>query len=155
MKKDEHFEPEGELGRDSAAVVSLFESREGDLWVGTTTGLSQLKAGKLVWSAGKEKLAFPDVRAIAQSPDGTIWFGMLGGGLGCYHGELKQFRKRDGLISDFVQCLLAEPDGSLWMGTAENGLARLKNGKFTDVGARQGLSDRSITHLVDDGVGNR
>jgi len=153
VQKEERFESVGELGQ--AAVVSLFESHGGDLWVGTTSGLNQFKQGKLVWSVGKEKLAFPDVRAIAEGPDGTIYFGMVGGGLGSWHdGQLKQFRKRDGLVSDFVQCLLAEPDGSLWMGTADSGVARLKEGKFSSVGANQGLSDRSITHLVDDGVGN-
>jgi signal transduction histidine kinase/ligand-binding sensor domain-containing protein len=153
-KSEDRFLPLGEMGQIKAAAVALFESHVGDIWVGTTEGLSQFKEGKLIYSVGKEKLTFPDVRAIAESLDGTIWFGMLGGGLGSYHnGEVKQFRKKDGVVSDFVQCLLAESDGSLWMGTSDNGLARLKSGSFSGVGASQGLSDRSISHLVDDDAG--
>jgi signal transduction histidine kinase len=125
------------------------------VWIGTTTGLHRYEGGKLTWFAGKELLALPDVRAIAESPDGTIWFGMLGGGLGYLKdGVLKQFRKQDGLSSDFVLALCAEADGTLWLGTSDNGLCRLKQGKFATISIKQGLLAGIISQIIDDDAGN-
>jgi len=151
----DRFEPFGGLTSKGAAVTALFEDSHGDLWVGTTTGLHKYTGQELTWSAGKEKLVLPDVRAVTEAPDRAIWFGMLGGGLGFLKdGALKQFRKQDGLGSDFVQCLLADKDGTLWIGTSDNGLVRWRKGKFASIAARQGLPSRSLSHLVDDGAGN-
>jgi len=55
-------------------VVALYEGRQGELWIGTTVGLQRYEAGKITWSAGKEQLASPDVRTIAETPDGALWF---------------------------------------------------------------------------------
>jgi ligand-binding sensor domain-containing protein/signal transduction histidine kinase len=155
VKRDDRFLAEGELSQITAPVVSLYEGKDGELWVGTTSGLYRYEAGKLTWSAGKDKLPFPDVRAITQTPDGVIWFGMTGGGLGRLEdGKIKQFRKADGLGSDFVVCLYAEPDGTLWAGSSDHGLTRLKQGRFASITTAQGLPSDIICHIVDDGRGN-
>jgi signal transduction histidine kinase len=156
VKKGDRFESEGELGKITAPVVSLFEGQQGEVWIGTIAGLYRYEVGKITWSAGKERLVLPDVRAIAQTADGTIWFGMSGGGLGSINkeGVLKQFRKKDGLGSDFVISLHAGTDGTLWIGTSDNGICRLKQGKFTTISTEQGLPSRLISQIVDDGGGN-
>ena len=80
---------------------------------------------------------------------------MLGGGLGCLKdGALKQFRKQDGLSSDFVLALYAEADGTLWIGTSDNGLCRLREGKFATISTPQGLLASIISQIADDGAGN-
>lgn len=146
--------PEG-LNQITAPVVALYESAQQDLWAGTTAGLYKIQHDRITWSAGKERLALPDVRAITETPDGTLWFGMSGGGLGSLKdGALRQYRKSDGVGSDFVLCLEAEPDGSLWFGTSDNGIGRLKNGVFGFVSAARGLRLGAISHLVDDGAGH-
>ena len=97
FKNGDRFEPEGELTKDAAAVLALFESSHGELWVGTTAGLYRYENGKRAWFAGKNELVLPDVRAITETRDGTIWFGMVGGGLGSFKdGQLRQFLKKDG-----------------------------------------------------------
>jgi len=155
VKRGERFVSEGDLGQITAPVVSLYEGSQGALWIGTTAGLYRYEGGKLTWSAGKERLAFPDIRAITQTPDHTLWFGMSGGGLGRLRDDqIQQFRKTDGLGSDFVACLYAEPDGTLWMGTSDHGLARLKQGRFATITSAQGLPSDIICHIVNDGRGN-
>lgn len=136
-------------------VVSLFEDHQGDLWIGTTTGLHRYHQGTSVWFAGKDKLQLPDVRAITETPDGTLWFGMSGGGLGCWrNGALRQFRKADGLASDFVVCLYADADNTLWIGTSDHGLSRFKEGKFAVVTTTNGLPTPVIFQIADDRAGN-
>jgi ligand-binding sensor domain-containing protein/signal transduction histidine kinase len=155
VKRGDRFVAEGDLSQITAPVVSLYEGKDGELWIGTTAGLYRYEAGKITWSAGKDKLAFPDIRAITQTSDGTLWFGMTGGGLGRLEdGKIKQFRKADGLGSDFIVCLYAEPDGTLWIGSSDNGLTRLKQGRFAKITSAQGLPSEIICHIVDDGRGN-
>jgi len=155
VKNGERFETPPELSQLTAPVVSMYQGSKGELWIGTTLGLNRYEDGKITWSAGKDKLALPDVRAITESADGTLWFGMSGGGLGALKdGVLRQFRKSDGLGSDFVLCLAVEPDGDLWFGTADNGVGRWRKGKFAKVGAEQGFPSGAISHIVDDGAGN-
>jgi signal transduction histidine kinase/ligand-binding sensor domain-containing protein len=154
-KEGERFVARPEFEVVGGAIVSLFEGRHGELWVGTPTGVYRFENHKLTWSAGKDRLELCDVRAIAETSDGTVWFGMLGGGLGSLqHGMLTQLRKGRGMTSDFVQCLYADHDGTLWIGTADVGLARLKNGKITRIGSAQGLPSEVMSHIVDDEAGN-
>lgn len=154
-RKDERFETPSIFAEITAPVTALYEDKGHDLWVGTRTGIRHYHQSKLVWSAGQDKLAFPDVRCITETEDGTIWFGMSGGGVGSLKGDtLKQFRKTDGLGSDFIVCLYADPDGSLWLGSSDNGLSRLKDGRFATISTVQGLPNPIICHVLDDGAGN-
>lgn len=154
-RKQDHFEVLDALSQITEPALALYEDRDGALWIGTTSGLHRYQAGKLTWSAGKEKLLLPDIRAIVESADGTLWFGMKGGGLGSLKdGRLTQFGKKDGLGGDSVMCLYPELDGTLWIGTSDNGLTRLKNGRFALVTVTNGLPTSVINHVVDDGAGN-
>lgn len=154
-RNSERFESVGDLSRITAPVTALYQGRGGEIWIGTQEGLHRYEAGHLVWFAGKDKLALPDVRTITESSDGTLWFGMYGGGLGALReGALKQFRHADGLSSDLLNCLYADTDDTLWIGTADNGLTRLQRGKFSTISSAQGLPSKVICHIVDDGVGH-
>ena len=154
-RRGDRFETPPELKGITAPVVSLYQDRHGELWIGTTIGLYRYEPGKPAWFAGKDRLAFPDVRAITEAPDGAIWFGMSGGGLGCLRGDtLQQFRKRDGLGSDFVICLNADADGTLWAGTSDNGLMLVHNGQFATINSKQGLPSPVVSQLIDDGRGH-
>jgi signal transduction histidine kinase len=154
-RKGDRFESPGDLAKITDAVLSLYQGRKGELWVGTRSGLHRYEKGVETWYGGPDKLAQPDVRAIAESADGTIWFGMSGGGLGSLkNGKLRQIRKADGLGSDFIISLYADPDGTLWLGSSDNGLTRSKDGKFSVLTAAQGLPNRIISGIVDDGAEN-
>jgi signal transduction histidine kinase/ligand-binding sensor domain-containing protein len=155
LKNGDRFQTPDALAQVTAPVPALYEGHNGELWIGTTTGVHRYQNGSINWSAGKDQLAFPDVRAIAQSPDGTLWFGLSGGGLGVLtNGLTRQYRKQDGLGSDFVISLYADPDGTLWIGTADNGLTRLRRGRFANINPAKGLPTSLINHIVDDGAGN-
>jgi ligand-binding sensor domain-containing protein/signal transduction histidine kinase len=138
----------------SAGVMALYESKAGELWIGTTAGLQRYANGKLAMIADQHELKVPDVRAITESTDGTLWFGTSGGGLAALKdGALKHFLKEDGLSSDLVYCLDADAGETLWIGTADNGLCRMKNGKISTISLGEDLPSRAIYHIVDDGNG--
>ncbi len=154
VREGQSFRTWPESQRIDAPVRALYEGRHGEVWIGTDRGLHRYERGTIVWSAGTDKLAFPDVRAITESADGSLWFGMSGGGLASLkNGALRQFRKQDGLGTDVIVALCADGD-SLWLASSENGLTRLKDGKFAHIGAAQGLPWNVLCHIVDDGTGN-
>jgi signal transduction histidine kinase/ligand-binding sensor domain-containing protein len=155
MRNGDRFESPGDLAKITEPVLSLYSGRHGELWIGTRRGLHRYEGGKLVWSAGTDKLFLPDVRAITETPNGQLCFGMHGGGLGLLKdGTLKQIRKADGMGSDYVVCLTADTDGTLWIGTSDNGLIRLKKGRFVVINSERGLPSNIIYHIVDDGADN-
>jgi signal transduction histidine kinase/streptogramin lyase len=141
--------------KPTAAILALYQDKQGAMWIGTQSGLARCANGQYTWFTRKDGLVLPDVRAITEDMKSNIWFGMSGGGLGRLEdGKLTQFRKQDGLASDFVWSLLAEKDGTLWIGTFGGGLCRFKKGHFSTISMRQGLPNNVICHIADDGRGN-
>jgi signal transduction histidine kinase/ligand-binding sensor domain-containing protein len=150
-REENHFSRPKAFDAITSPVLALFESRSGAVYIGTQTGLYRWREGLVELVAGKDQLAFPDVRAITETPDGTLWFAMSGGGLGAWKdGTVRQWRKADGMPTDSALCLRSECDGTLWIGTLDRGLCRLKAGKFSVIGPEQGLPATSISHIVDD-----
>ncbi|MBL9171016.1 MAG: hypothetical protein JNN07_25010 [Verrucomicrobiales bacterium] len=136
-------------------VTSLFVSPQGGLWMGTQKGVRYWKAGEVRKFA--ENWERSDVRALVEAPGGEVWFGMSGGGLGRLNrdGTTSVWRQRDGLPSDYVWSLLLDSEDSdiLWIGTFGGGLCRLRSGKISVIGEKQGLPNSVLTHLVEDGRG--
>jgi signal transduction histidine kinase len=50
--------------------------------------------------------------------------------------------------------LYPDPDGTLWIGTADNGLCRLRDGKFSTISAVQGMPASIISEIAEDDAGN-
>jgi ligand-binding sensor domain-containing protein/signal transduction histidine kinase len=154
LRHGDKFQVAPGLEGNRTPMTALLHGRDGELWVGTGSGLLRYEDGRTVWYGRKQGLKVPDVRAVHEDAERTVWFGMSGGGLGCLkNGLLKQYRKEDGLASDFVLCLHEDAGGALWIGTA-NGLSRLKNEQFSNIGAREGLQRKTISHIEDDGLGS-
>jgi hypothetical protein len=60
---------------------------------------------------------------------------------------------RDGLSSGLARSLYEDNDGTLWIGTYGGGLNRLRDGRITTYGTREGLFNDTIYHIADDGRG--
>lgn len=82
-----------EDGLASDRILSLAESEDGSLWVGTEDGFSQLSDVKFPIFGATEGLADDNCLAVAASPRGGIWAGTANG-ISCY---------RDGHLSSFGQ----------------------------------------------------
>jgi len=79
------------------------------------------------------------VVALEVDRDGVVWVGTWGGGLSRYDGRAwKSYTTREGLPGNHVFMLHLDPKGRLWAGT-NNGLARMKDGRFEVMTVSQGL----------------
>jgi ligand-binding sensor domain-containing protein/signal transduction histidine kinase len=134
-------------GLIDAGVRVLCEDRKGDLWIGTSRGLSCLSHGK--FSHDKRD----GVRAILEDRAGVLWFGTENG-LDCRQNDKwTHFGKQDGLSDDPINAVYEDNDQTLWVGTANGGLNRLRNNRFTAYTTRQGLFSDEIFSIVEDDEG--
>jgi signal transduction histidine kinase/ligand-binding sensor domain-containing protein len=138
-------------GLTSNLILSIYEDREGSIWVGTEAGgLNLLKSKKFNTYTTKDGLPNDLVKAIYQDVQGGIWIGSNGGGLTLFkNNKFRTWTTRDGLSSDVVLSLAGAADGTIWIGTPD-GLNRFKDGKFQTYTFAEGLSNDLVRSVLVD-----
>ena len=121
-------------GLTSDLIITLFEDREGTIWVATPNGLDQFRespVGSLSESAG---LSSATATSILAARDGTIWIGTADGLDRWKDGRMRIYRTPSvpGLPNDSIQSLFEDEAGRIWV-SRYGGLAVLENDRFTAV----------------------
>jgi signal transduction histidine kinase/ligand-binding sensor domain-containing protein/CheY-like chemotaxis protein len=107
------------------------------------------------WRTG-DGLPLDSVTSIAQTGDGYIWVGTPHG-LARFDGvrfTIHHEANTRAFVSSRVLALLVDRDDNLWIGTDGGGLVRWKDGRFSNYGADQGLSNPVVSSLIEDSEGN-
>jgi diguanylate cyclase (GGDEF)-like protein len=124
-------------------IKSLAPGREGSLWVGTRSSLTQLKDGEFHPYFTAES----PINSILEAQDGTVWVGSQNGLYSLRGGRVRRFTSADGLPSNTITKVLEAADGTLWLGTRQ-GLASWSNGRFRSYGASDGVPVEPISSLA-------
>ena len=129
-------------------MYSLYEDREGTLWVATKHGLNQFLDGLTIPYTTSEGLPSNNTGPVLQDSRGIVWVGTLGGGLGRFDGHrFVALTTRNGLASDSIYALAEDGAGDIWVGTAA-GLNRLRDGRVADTWTtREGLPGNVVRAL--------
>lgn len=119
---------------EDAMILSLFESREGDLWVGTFNGLWVYNpvSGRDEWffhdPLDASSLSHNRVNTIVQDFRGNIYIGSLGG-IDVYKPQTNSFEAfpfktidEFSLNSIFVNVVEIDDEGNVWIGTEKGGV---------------------------------
>jgi len=120
-------------GTEVTGISSLFQDREGFLWLGTANGLVRYDGYRFVLppprSGGAALPADLSVYPAIEDSRGEIWIGTHGQGLfkfDKYAGTFIQYRhdpqRSDSLSGDIVLAVQEDRNGNLWVGTRLNGL---------------------------------
>jgi ligand-binding sensor domain-containing protein len=142
-------QPQG-LTQDS--VLSLLQSRDGYLWVGTRGGLARFDGVQFTTfdDRNRSQLGENEVWALEEGEDGSLWIGTFGGGVSrLKDGQFTIYTTRDGLSNDVVRALTTDGRGGMWIGT-EQGLSHLSGGKFRNYNAEDGLGTGQVDSLFRD-----
>jgi signal transduction histidine kinase/DNA-binding response OmpR family regulator/ligand-binding sensor domain-containing protein len=140
-------------GLSDGRVLSLYEDREGSLWVGTVSGLDRFRDTRFTTFTVKEKLPSNLTATATETRDGSLYVFCTGGGLARIRNNVvTPFTLSQGLPSVYGNGLFESRDGSLWMGTT-GGLTRYKDGKFTQYTAHGRLSNCYISAINEDDEG--
>ena len=127
--------------------AQIFETREGEMWVGSTKGLFRLQHDSIerVYTM-EDGLASNTVLAITQARDGSLWLG-TGSGLSHFrNGSFTNYataKARNG-YGPRVDWVHEDAAGTLWLGSAGYGLGRLREGQIFWAGTTQGLNDNVV-----------
>ncbi|KRE86029.1 hypothetical protein ASG75_10875 [Rhodanobacter sp. Soil772] len=130
--------------RDGAPnpVITLAQTRDGFLWLGTPTGLVRFDGAAFDASVG-EQLPSPNIYTLFADDD-VLWIGYAFGGISSlHHGQLVNYDMK-GLPGGSIHGIARRPDGVLWA-AATKGLMRLVDGRWQALGDDAGFPGH---HLV-------
>ena len=149
-----------------AAVRVIYEDRQDNIWLGTSTALILWKDGKFSRFTTAEGLVGNTVRAIIEDHEGNLWIGTNEGLSRWRDGKFTNFTTRNGLPKNIVISLYEDAAHNLWIGTGGGGLSRLPlvGNKNPDQSSstlnlhsydtKRGLFDDDIFEIVEDNFGN-
>ena len=129
---------------------SLFEDREGTIWVATTAGLERFREPAVTTISAKQGLSSDLTQSVIAATDGSIWVATHDGLTRWQNGRFSIFRKTSGLPDDVAQSLFQDDRGRVWVST-DHGLAYFKDGKFVAV---NGVPRQEVYSITGDKAGN-
>lgn len=136
-------------------VWAILESRDGSIWVGSTSGLCRIANETISKIKLPENLSTHEIGSILEDRNGRIWVGTNGGGLVLVKkrggGFESEYLGPEGLQ---IVALFEDRKGAVWVGTIKNGLFRYHEDKRTRFSTENGLSTTNVRCLFEDRFGN-
>ena len=109
-------------------IQAMMLDRSGQLWFGTSTGVSiassevdQPFAAHALSFMTVEGLVSDNIQAMCEDSDGRLWFGTSSGGVNFSDRSWQTFTTGSSLPDNVITALATDRDGNLWVGT-RNGL---------------------------------
>ena len=148
---------EGLIGNKTR--VSL-QTKNGDLWSGTTTGLSLIKPdGTIKNFTASEGFDCEYIMCLYEDPVGQIWVGTDGGGIYIInnYSVIKKFTTQNGLAGNVVFKIMQDKKGDFWACTG-TGISYIKANlsnplseiSFFNFTSENGLQSDSIFQMLPD-----
>jgi len=149
-------------------ISTLFQDREGNIWVATPDGLDRFREYAAPTISVKQGLSTADVASVLAAKDGSVWLGTVDGLNRWYNGEITIYRKRSaravsggavkvpreitdsGLPEGGLNSLFEDDRGQIWVST-RGGVARTQNGRFIPV---RSVADGIVHSMAGDSEGN-
>lgn len=146
-----------EDGLPSSGLVTLAQTRDGYLWIGSDAGLVRFDGARFDVFDSENTAAFRNnlIRCLYQDDDGHLWIG-TDAGLIRYDGESFVRHGVDvtpGMTSDHVRSITQDSHGALYFGTRGGGLMRMRDGEFNSWGIDDGLPSDHVSALLEDRQG--
>ena len=140
-------------GRTGNAMVISMMEKDGELWIGTSSGLlvRDIDAHTFDDQTGVEerqyKLSGHTIREIFEDREGNVWVGTANGGLRAwmtYGGHFNRYISNGGehsLAGTSIRAVCEDRQGFVWTGSEEGLVSRFdpSSGEFTDFSARTGI----------------
>jgi len=134
-------------------VRSLFTAKDGTIVVGTRTGLSAVRDGKIVTAPVAWKALSGVIRGYLERSDGSTW--VSGSALWRLEGDtVVRISDNLGLHGEGFTNVLEWVDGTVWVGSSEGVHCIRADGTVESFGMAAGLSNTRVTDLQFDREGS-
>src|SRR6185312_14384285 len=137
-------------GLSGDIVLSLFEDREGSVWVATTGGLDRFRELPVSTISVRQGLPSDVTSAVLAAADGSVWIGTHDGLTRWRNGKVKTYLRASGLPDDSVQSLFQDHSGRIWVFT-DRGLGYLRRGRYIAI---PGVPGGEVNSIAGDDAGN-
>ncbi len=117
-------------GLPNNRIWSMLEDREGNLWVGTSGGLSRMRATPFSSLTMRSGLSDDYVRAVLEDKLGNLWVGTSNGLTRIKGNDVAVLDETNGLPTASILSL-AEVNQQLWAGTYGAGVSVIENDRVT------------------------
>jgi ligand-binding sensor domain-containing protein/signal transduction histidine kinase len=134
-------------------IQNIIEDRDGNMWFGTTGGVTKYDGRYFTNYSKKNGLIDDNVLYQMEDAKGNLWFGTLSG-LSKFDGKV--FTNYE-IASDedvSVFCLLEDHQGTIWIGTFTMGVYSFDGITFTQYDPAHSVSHKMITGMVEDSNNN-
>jgi len=117
-------------GFAKGSILSIAQTTDGYLWLGTAFGLYRFDGARNVpWQPSPDQqLPSSTITSLVASRDGTLWVGTRNGLSSLKNGKLTQYAELAGLA---IRALVEDHEGSIWVGT--NGSPGPPDGKLCEI----------------------
>ena len=132
-------------------VNTIYQSRDGMLWIGTGNGLCGYNGSTFTTLNMADGLADNQVNTIYQFRDGMLWIGTKDG-LSHFKKNIVNYTTKDGLLSDEVHRVYRSRSGKLWIiynYRLGKGLSVYSEGNFKEITTKDGLGGDSISQIYE------
>ena len=138
----------------SNSISTVFAQTNATVWVGSRErGLARYDGDKFRGYTSRDGLASDAIRRLFCDSKGRLWIG-TDSGVSLWDGKAFTHFSRSGghLMSDLVNCFFEDSSGNIWTGT-QSGVSRIKDGVWTALDVRDGISANEIREIFEDPLG--
>lgn len=140
-------------------IVSLLQTKKGEIYIGTSNGLFKYNAQKdnFIPENGIPSGGF--IGCLMEDNEGTVWVGTHGRGVFFFNslnGQEGHFENRpnnkNGLTTNAINALYQDTHNNIWIATEGGGLLQLKKDKkeFTRYTTDEGLASNFVFKVIED-----
>src|ERR1051326_6000775 len=125
-----------EEGLPQSSIYTMLQDKDGNIWVGTMSGVSKYNGLNFENFNKKDGLAENRVTASCLDKDGNIWFGHWSGGISKYNMAAKKFEEvTPGKIElkKTINCIFQDKSGTIWFGTEGQSAIKMQGDNFSEV----------------------
>ena len=137
-------------GLSGTWVLSIHEDRHGNLWFGTSDGVSKYEYEEFTTFSETDGLGANFVASIAEDVDDGVWFATTKGASRYDGRNFTTYTSADGLPVDYVQSVLRDHQNHLWFGTRGGGVCEYDSEKFTSYTRADGLANNVVWRIYED-----
>jgi signal transduction histidine kinase/ligand-binding sensor domain-containing protein len=134
-------------------VHMLFESADGQLWLGTNgAGVLRCRSASASYACvavdTPERRIAGRIGALRVARDGVLWLSTSAGVIRYDGLSWVTFSRHDGLGSNHVFAITQTRDGALWFATLGGGASRYAPSRWEQVSVADGLADENVRALL-------